>query len=72
MTEIIINTEYIKLGAVLKLAGIADSGVHAKIMILNGEVLYNGDVETRRGKKVYDGDVIEVEGFEPFTVKSEL
>lgn len=71
MTEIIINTEFIKLGALLKLAGIADSGVHAKIMILNEEVKYNGVTETRRGKKVYDGDVVEVEGFEPFTVKAE-
>ncbi len=51
MTEIVINTEYIKLGAVLKMAGIADSGVHAKIMILNEEVKYNGEIEVRRGKK---------------------
>lgn len=72
MTEITINTEFIKLGAVLKMAGIADSGVHAKIMILNGEVKYNGEVEMRRGKKVYDGDVVEVEGYEPFKVLSEL
>lgn len=71
MTTIVINTEYIKLGALLKMANIADSGVHAKVMILNEEVKFNGEIDTRRGKKVYEGDIIEVEGFEPFTVKYE-
>lgn len=69
MKEIIINTEFIKLGALLKLAGIADSGVHAKIMILNGEVKYNGQIEYQRGKKVRDGDEIEVSGFDSILVK---
>lgn len=71
MKTIIINTEYIKLGALLKMASIADSGVHAKILILNEEVKYNGEIETRRGKKVRDGDEVEVEGFEAITVKYE-
>lgn len=71
MTTIVINTEFIKLGALLKMANIADSGVHAKIIILNEEVKFNGEIEVRRGKKVYEGDIIEVEGFEPFTVKYE-
>jgi len=71
MKEIIINTEFIKLGALLKLAGIADSGVHAKIMILNKEVKYNGEVELQRGKKVRDGDKIEVSGFDLIVVKYE-
>ncbi len=62
MKDIIIDTEYIKLGALLKLAGLASSGVEAKIFILNGEVLYNGEVETRRGKKVYDLDIVEFNG----------
>lgn len=69
MKEIIINTEFIKLGALLKMACIADSGVHAKIMILNEEVKFNGEIEVRRGKKVRDGDIVEVEENEPFTVK---
>lgn len=71
MVQIPINTEFIRLGALLKLAAIAESGVHAKIMILNGEVTVNGDVELRRGKKIRPGDVVEVEAYEPFTVTYE-
>ena len=69
MVEIPINTEFIRLGALLKLASIADSGVHAKIMIQEGEVQVNGEVELRRGKKIRPGDVVEVLDYEAFTVK---
>lgn len=62
MNEIVIKDEYIKLGQILKLAGLVSSGVEAKIVITEGEVLYNGEVETRRGKKIYPGDVIEFNG----------
>ncbi|PKM93801.1 MAG: RNA-binding protein [Firmicutes bacterium HGW-Firmicutes-1] len=62
MKKIKIDTEFIKLGQLLKLAGIADSGVHAKILILNGEVKLNGAVEMQRGKKIVKGDVIELIG----------
>ena len=54
--KIKINTEYIKLDSALKYSGIAENGAFAKEMILNGEVLVNGEVETRRGKKLYPGD----------------
>lgn len=60
METIVIKDDFIKLGQALKLAGIAESGIDAKIMILDGEVKYNGEVEIRRGKKVYEGDIIEV------------
>ncbi|PKM51087.1 MAG: RNA-binding protein [Firmicutes bacterium HGW-Firmicutes-7] len=60
MKTIKIDTEFIKLGQLLKLAGIADSGVHAKILILNGEVKLNGCVEMQRGKKIVKGDIVEV------------
>lgn len=62
MKKIVIDTEFIKLGQLLKLAGIADSGAHAKMMILNNEVILNNAVENQRGKKVYKGDIIVVEG----------
>ena len=39
-----------------------DSGLDAKIVIQDGEVSVNGEVETRRGKKLYDGDVVEFDG----------
>ena len=50
--------EFIKLGQLLKKAGMVSSGVEAKIVIQEGEVLVNGEVETRRGKKLYDGDEV--------------
>ncbi len=48
--EIKLKDEFIKLGQALKAAGLVDSGVVAKIVIQDGEVLVNGEVETRRGK----------------------
>ncbi len=54
-----IRDEYIKLGQVLKLSGMADSGVEAKIMIQDGLVKVNGEIELRRGKKIRSGDMIE-------------
>ena len=57
--EIKIDTEYIKLDSLLKLANVADSGGFAKIAILNGDVYVNGEVETRRGRKIYPLDKVE-------------
>ena len=60
--EITINTEFIKLDQLLKWANFTSSGVEAKMFILNGKVKVNDAVETRRGKKIYDGDVVEFAG----------
>ena len=60
--EITINTEFIKLDQLLKWANLTGSGVEAKMFIQNGEVKVNDVVETRRGKKIYDGDVVEFAG----------
>jgi len=54
--------EYIKLDQFLKLAQLVQSGGEAKHLIQAGEVLVNGEVETRRGRKLYAGDVVEVAG----------
>lgn len=62
MNEISIRDEFIKLGQLLKLAGLVGSGVDAKIVINEGEVLVNGEVELRRGKKIYKGDIVEFNG----------
>lgn len=62
MIEISIYTEFIKLDSFLKLAGIAGTGGHAKILIQEGEVLVNGAVCTMRGKKLFRGDEISFEG----------
>lgn len=62
MEIIKIRDEFIKLGQALKLAGLAGSGVDAKIEIQEGQVKVNGVVEMQRGKKIHPGDVIEFEG----------
>ena len=54
--------EFIKLGQALKAAGLVESGVEAKDVILDGLVTVNGEVDTRRGKKLYDGDIVEYYG----------
>ncbi len=56
--------EYIKLDQFLKLAQIAMTGGEAKAMIQDGMVKVNGEVETRRGRKLRHGDRVEVEGEE--------
>ena len=62
MEIIKIRDEYIKLGQALKLAGLVESGVDAKIEIQEGSVKVNGEVILQRGKKIYIGDVIEFNG----------
>ena len=62
MQEIKLRDEYIKLGQALKAAGVVDSGVTAKLVILDEKVKVNGKVEVQRGKKLYDGDGVEALG----------
>jgi len=52
----------LRLDQFLKLSGIAESGGRAKLLIQSGEVQVNGEVETRRRKKLVVGDVVEVDG----------
>jgi ribosome-associated protein len=52
------------LGAFLKVAGAASTGGHAKLLVQEGEVLVNGEVETRRGRTLQPGDVVAVGGEE--------
>ena len=54
--------EFIKLGQLLKKAEMISSGVDAKMVILDELVQVNGERETRRGKKIYPGDVVTFEG----------
>ena len=62
METIIIDTEFIKLDSFLKLTNLCESGGLAKTMIKEGAVTVNGEVETRRGKKLYKGDKISFQG----------
>jgi ribosome-associated protein len=62
MQQIKLREDYIKLGQALKAAGLVESGVDAKNEILDGTVKVNGAVEYQRGKKLYDGDIVEFNG----------
>ena len=62
METVSINTEFIKLGQLLKLADMAEQGSEVKTLISEGRVLLNGQTEVQRGKKVRPGDVVEVIG----------
>ena len=64
METIKIRDEFIKLGQALKAAGLVETGVEAKIVIQNGEVLVNGRPELQRGKKLTGGEVISYNGQE--------
>lgn len=57
-----IQTEFIKLDALLKFAGVTETGGEAKEAIQAGEVRVNGEVCTMRGKKCRAGDIIELDG----------
>lgn len=62
METIKLRDEYIKLGQALKAAALVPSGVDAKIVIQEGMVTVNGEVEYQRGKKLRDGDIVEFNG----------
>ena len=62
MEKIKIQTEYIKLDQFLKWTGVAESGVHAKDMILAGEVKVNGEVEESRGNNLHPPHPVEIAG----------
>ena len=61
METIILRDEFIKLGQALKAVGFVESGVEAKEVIQEAKVLVNGEVDTRRGRKLYEGDVVSFE-----------
>jgi ribosome-associated protein len=57
-----ITTEYITLQQFLKFAGIAQTGGEAKILVKEKEIFVNGEQENRRGRKLYPGDEVKVDG----------
>ncbi len=57
-----LNSEYIKLDQFLKMANIISTGGEAKFYLIENEVLVNGVKENRRGRKLYPGDIVTVEG----------
>ena len=59
-----IDDQYITLAQFLKYINIIGSGGEAKLFLADIEVLYNGEIEQRRGKKLYHGDVIDIPALE--------
>lgn len=62
MEIIKLRDEFIKLGQALKAAGFVESGAEAKDVINDGLVTVNGEIDTRRGRKLYDGDIVVFDG----------
>lgn len=64
MEIIKLRDEYIKLGQALKAANLVEDGVEGKLVIQDGLVKVNNEVDIRRGRKLYDGDVVSFDGQE--------
>ena len=64
-----IHTEFIKLDALLKFAAVVETGGDAKLAVQDGDVKVNGEVCTMRGKKIYPGDTVELDGIKLLVVK---
>jgi ribosome-associated protein len=62
--DIPIREEMIRLGQLLKLAGVIDTGAEVKDLLEQDAVLVNGELETRRGRQLHHGDVIAADGRE--------
>ncbi|WP_153126893.1 S4 domain-containing protein YaaA [Peribacillus tepidiphilus] len=69
MKKIPIETEYITLGQFLKLADVIQTGGMAKWFLSEHEVFINDELDVRRGRKLKDGDRIEIPGFGTFLIK---
>lgn len=62
MDSILIHTDFIKLDAMLKFAGLVETGGEAKLLIQQGQVQVNGEVCTMRGKKLRGGNTVTLAG----------
>ena len=69
MDTIRIRDEFIKLGQAMKLAGLVEEGAEAKAVIQDGRVKVNGETDTRRGRKLVEGDILSFEGKDVKIVK---
>ncbi|HEY8364981.1 MAG TPA: S4 domain-containing protein YaaA, partial [Haloplasmataceae bacterium] len=64
--KVVINTEYITLGQLLKMENIIETGGLAKVFLSETEVLVNGIKEQRRGKKLFPGDIVNIKNLGSF------
>jgi len=61
ITPVPITGDIIRLGQFLKLAGLAESGAHARELLVDNEVTVNGEAEARRGRQLHRGDVVQLD-----------
>jgi len=61
MVDVKITSEYITLGQFIKFVGIINNGAEAKFYLSNNDAYINDELDTRRGRKIYPGDVVKVE-----------
>ncbi|MFK7858428.1 MAG: RNA-binding S4 domain-containing protein [Granulosicoccus sp.] len=59
---VLLDSQPVELYKILKFEGLVASGAQAKMVIDDGSVRVNGEVETRRRRKIFHGDLIEFEG----------
>lgn len=69
--KVVINTEYITLGQLLKMENIIETGGLAKVFLSETEVLVNGIKEQRRGKKLFPGDIVNIKNLGSFIITYE-
>ncbi len=63
-----LKSDFIELAQLLKAAGVTDSGAEAKLLVQDGGVLVNGEPESRRGRKLRQGDTVELPGTAKITL----
>jgi S4 domain protein YaaA len=68
MKRVNIDTEFITLGQMLKVSDCISTGGHAKVFLAQEVVHVNGELEHRRGRKLYRGDRIQIQGYGEFTI----
>ncbi|QTD40180.1 S4 domain-containing protein YaaA [Sporosarcina sp. Te-1] len=71
MEKLMIETEFVTLGQVLKMTNAISSGGMAKWFLEENAVYLNGEEERRRGKKLYDGDLVNIPGVGRFKIVSD-
>ena len=72
MIQIPISTEYIKLGQLLKLAGVLSQGSDVKALLLEEKIFVNGQIATQRGKKIVPNDIVTIKDLEEIQVLSDI
>ncbi len=69
MRRIEIKTDSIKLDSFLKWAGVVETGGQAKFYVAEGKIQVNGEKEIRRGRQLFPGDIVSIEGFGEYTIE---